>query len=83
MANENRSRQRSENPDPQKDSFLGNNITLPQDPQTLPNRLPKSLVACSERKKRHLLIIQYAIKLCLLLSPACNKRYPKISEYKQ
>ena len=34
----------TQNPDPQKDGLSGNDITHPQEQQTLPDRLPKSLI---------------------------------------
>ena len=33
-----------QNPDPQKDGGSGDDITHPQEQQTLPDRLPKSLI---------------------------------------
>ena len=33
-----------QNPDPQKDGTSGDDITHPQEQQTLPDRLPKSLI---------------------------------------
>ncbi len=33
-----------QNPDPQKDGASGDDITHPQEQQTLPDRLPKSLI---------------------------------------
>ncbi|HVP22005.1 MAG TPA: hypothetical protein VMS73_09120 [Anaerolineaceae bacterium] len=34
----------TQNPDPQKDGSLGDDITYPQEQQTLPDRLPQSLI---------------------------------------
>ncbi len=34
----------AQNPDPQKDDLLGDDITHPQEQQILPDRLPKSLI---------------------------------------
>ena len=44
MTNEPVSRNLSQNPDLQKDGLLGDDITHPQEQQTLPDRLPKSLI---------------------------------------
>ncbi len=44
MANELISRNLSQYPDPQKDDLPGDDITRPQEPQNLPDRLPKSLI---------------------------------------
>lgn len=38
------SRNSFQNPDPQKDGISGDDITHPQGQQTLPDRLPKSLI---------------------------------------
>ena len=68
MANEPVSRNSSQNPDPQKDGFLGDDITHPQEPKTLPDcsvvvdhgdRLPKSLVEWLARiNQRYLSLYQ-------------------------
>ncbi len=34
----------TQNPDPQKDGVSGDDITRPQEQQTLPDKLPKSLI---------------------------------------
>jgi hypothetical protein len=44
MADESISQNFSENPDPQKDGLLEDDITHPQEQQTLPDRLPPSLI---------------------------------------
>ena len=44
MAQTSFSHNASSNPDPQKDGGSGDDITHPQEQQTLPDRLPKSLI---------------------------------------
>ncbi len=44
MANKPVSQFSSQNPDPQKDGLLEDGITDPQESQTLPDRLPLSLI---------------------------------------
>ena len=44
MANEPVNRNSSQNPDPQKDGVPGDDITHPQELQTLPDWLPPSLI---------------------------------------
>ncbi len=80
MADESIIQNFSENPEPQKDGLLKDDITHPQVPQTLPDRLPMSLderLACC---RRHLSKIRYTIKLNWFVSPTCTSRYPEIAE---
>ena len=68
MTHESISKNISENPDPQIDGLLGNDITNPQEPQTLPacpvvvdhgDRFPKSLVEWLARiNQRYLALYQ-------------------------
>ena len=44
MADKHASQNFSKNPDPQKDGVSGDDITHPQEQQTLPDKLPKSLI---------------------------------------
>jgi hypothetical protein len=45
------------NPDPQKDGTSGDDITHPQEQQTLPDRLPKSLIEWLARINRRYLAL--------------------------
>ena len=44
MADESVSQNSSENPDPQEKRFSGDDITVSQEQQPLPDRLPQSLI---------------------------------------
>jgi hypothetical protein len=46
-----------QNPDPQKDGTSGDDITHPQEQQTLPDRLPKSLIEWLARINRRYLAL--------------------------
>ena len=46
-----------QNPDPQKDGTLGDDITHPQEQQTLPDRLPQSLIEWLVRINRRYLAL--------------------------
>ncbi len=44
MAYENNNQSLSQNPDPQVNRVSGDDITIPQEQQNLPDRLPQSLI---------------------------------------
>jgi hypothetical protein len=46
-----------QNPDPQKDGTSGDDITLPQEQQPIPDKLPQSLVEWLARINRRYLAI--------------------------
>jgi hypothetical protein len=46
-----------QNPDPQSKSISGDDITHPQEEQTLPDRLPQSLLEWLARINRHYLAL--------------------------
>ncbi len=52
MADESVSQNPSENPDPQDNRVSGDDITHPQEQQTLPDRLPQSLIEWLARINR-------------------------------
>jgi hypothetical protein len=57
MADESVSQIPSENPDPQVKRVSRDDITHPQEPQTLPDRLPQSLIEWLARINRRYLAI--------------------------
>ncbi len=57
MADERVSQNISENPDPQVNRVWGDDITHPQEQQTLPDRLPQSLIEWLARINRRYLAL--------------------------
>ena len=57
MTNKHLSQNFSENPDPQEKRVSGDDITPPQEQQSLPNRLPQSLVDWLARINRRCLAL--------------------------
>ena len=80
MANEPVSRNSSENPDPQKDGLLGDDITHFREQSDLSDSLIKRLIEWLARIKRQISAIRYTSKLNWFVSSACKRRYLEISE---
>jgi hypothetical protein len=57
MAYENNNKSLSQNPDPQVNRVSGDDITIPQEQQNLPDSLPKSLIEWLARINRRYLAI--------------------------